>query len=126
MTNCIWMKDNIIKTKSFAFALQIINAYKFLQVEKREYILSKQMMRSGTSIGAMVREAEQAESKADFVHKLAIAQKEANETEYWIELLFKAKYFDEFTYQPLHDEICEIRKLLSSIIISTKRNMAKK
>jgi four helix bundle protein len=72
------MKENVIKTKSFAFALRVIKSYQYLQVEKKEYILGKQLMRSGTSIGAMVREAEQAESKLDFIHKLAIAQKEAN------------------------------------------------
>ena len=75
------MKENVIKTKSFAFALRIIKLYQYLQTEKKEYILSKQLMRSRTSVGAMVRESEQAESKSDFIHKLAIAQKEANETE---------------------------------------------
>ena len=69
------MKENVIKTKSFAFALRIIKLYQYLQVEKKEYILSKQLLRSGTSIGAMIRESEQAESKPDFIHKLAIAQK---------------------------------------------------
>lgn len=82
------MKENIIKTKSFDFALRTIRLYQYLQIEKKEFILSKQLLRCGTSIGAMVRESEQAESKSDFIHKLAIAQKEANETEYWIELLF--------------------------------------
>jgi len=81
------MKENIIKTKSFAFALRIIKLYQYLQAKKKEYILSKQLLRSGTSIGAMVRESVQAESKLDFIHKLAIAQKESNETEYWIKLL---------------------------------------
>ena len=84
------MKKNVIRDKSFAFALRIIKMYQFLCDNKREFILSKQLLRSGTSIGAMVREAEHAESKADFIHKMAIAQKEANETDYWIELLFKS------------------------------------
>ena len=89
------MKENIIKTKSFAFAQRIIKLYQFLQTEKKEFILSKQLLRCGTSVGAMVRESEQAESKLDFIHKLAIAQKEANETEYWIVLLFQSGYIDK-------------------------------
>jgi len=84
------MKENIIKNKSFGFALRMIKLYQYLKDEKKEYTLSKQLLRSGTSVGAMIRESEQAESKADFIHKLAIAQKEANETEYWIELLFQS------------------------------------
>ena len=76
------MKENIMKEKSFAFALRIIKSYQFLQVEKKEFILYKQLLRCGTSIEAMVRESELAESKSDFVHKLAIPQKEGNEAEY--------------------------------------------
>ena len=78
---------NVVKEKSFAFAVRIVILYKHLCAEKKEFVLSKQLLRSGTAIGALVREAEQAESKADFVHKMAIALKEANETEYWLELL---------------------------------------
>ena len=81
------MKDNVIKTKSFAFAIRIVRLYKFLTDSKNEYTLSKQLLRSGTSVGAMVRESEHAESKAGFRHKLAIAQKEINESIYWLELL---------------------------------------
>jgi four helix bundle protein len=88
------MKENAIKNKSLAFALRIVKMYQFLCDEKKEFTLSKQLLRSGTAIGAMVREAEQAESKLDFIHKLAIAQKEANETDYWIILLFKSGYID--------------------------------
>ena len=79
--------------KSFAFALRIIKANKYLHEEKHEYVLSKQLLRSGTAIGALIREAERAESKKDFIHKLAIATKEANETEYWILLLKESKFF---------------------------------
>jgi four helix bundle protein len=82
------MKENIIKNKSFDFALRIVKLYQYLVEEKKEYILSKQLLRSGTSIGAMVRESEYAESKADFIHKLYIALKEANESLYWLELLY--------------------------------------
>nr|WP_315198459.1 four helix bundle protein [uncultured Flavobacterium sp.] len=82
------MSENVIKVKSFSFALRIVKLYQFLSSEKKEFVLSKQLLRSGTAIEALVREAEQAESKPDFIHKLAIAQKEANETDYWLELLF--------------------------------------
>jgi four helix bundle protein len=80
------MKENIIKLKSFGFALRAVKFYQYLITEKKELVLSRQLLRSGTAIGAMVRESEHAESKADFIHKLSIALKEANETEYWIEL----------------------------------------
>ena len=81
------MKENIVKNKSFDFALRIVKLYKFLIEEKREFVISKQLLRSGTAIGALIREAEHAESKADFIHKMSISLKEANETEYWIDLL---------------------------------------
>ena len=82
------MKENVVKDKSFAFALRVVKLYQFLCKEKREFVLSKQLLRSGTAIGASVREAEQAESRADFIHKMSIALKEANESDYWIELLY--------------------------------------
>jgi four helix bundle protein len=88
------MKENVIKSKTMSFALRIVNLYKFLQ-EKKEFVMSKQLLRSGTSIGAVVRESEHAESKMDFVHKLAIAQKEANESDYWLELLHKSDFMVE-------------------------------
>jgi four helix bundle protein len=116
------MKENVIKIKSFAFALRIINLYQYLQKEKKEYIMSKQLMRSGTSIGALIREAEQAESNADFIHKLTIAQKEANESEYWIELLHQSEYLDKTQYESIFQDITELRKLLTSIIKTSKAN----
>lgn len=117
------MADNIIKTKSFGFALRIVKLYQFLSSEKKEFILSKQLLRSGTSIGALVRESEHAESKLDFIHKLAIAQKEANESDYWLELLFQSEYLSETQFQSLNSDIVEINKILASIIISTKNNL---
>lgn len=87
---------------------------------KKGFVLSKQLLRSGASIGAMVREAEHAESKADFIHKMAIAQKEANEVDYWIELLFHSEYIDEIAYTSIISDIQEINKILSSIIHSAK------
>ena len=89
------IKENVIKNKTFAFALRIVKLYKFLADTHSEYILSKQLLRSGSSIGAMVREAEHSESKADFVHKMSIALKEANETDYWLELLYQSGYLDK-------------------------------
>jgi four helix bundle protein len=87
------LKKNIIKEKSFDFAVRILRLYQYLSSNKKEYVLSKQLLRSGTSVGAMVRESEYSESKADFIHKLAIAQKESNETEYWLSLLIDTDYF---------------------------------
>ena len=115
-------KDNIIKNKSFAFALRIVKMYKFLTQQKKKFVLSKQLLRSGTAVGALIREAEQAESKADFIHKMAIAQKEASETDYWIELLYQSDYIDVKIYESIFVDINEIRKLLASIIITSKQN----
>jgi len=112
-------RPNIIKDKSFSFALRIVKLYKFL-IEKKEFILSKQLLRSGTAIGALVREAEHAESTADFIHKMAIAQKEANETDYWIELLYKSEYLEQFQYNSILLDIQELNKILASIIITSK------
>jgi four helix bundle protein len=119
------MAENIIKTKSFNFALRIVKLQQFLIFDKKEFVLSKQLLRSGTSIGAMVRESEHAESKLDFIHKLSIAQKEANESDYWLELLFQSQYLSEDQFQSLNLDIIEINKLLASIIISTKNNLKK-
>jgi four helix bundle protein len=120
------MKENIIKTKSFQFSLTIIELYKFLCKEKKEFVMSKQILRSGTAIGALVAESEHAQSKMDFVNKLAIAQKEANETLYWLELLFTSKYFDdENTYKNIKSDMEEILEILASIIITTKKNIRK-
>ncbi|MDQ6471531.1 four helix bundle protein [Flavobacterium sp. LHD-80] len=118
------MADNIIKTKSFNFALRIIKLFQFLKDDKREYVLSKQLLRSGTAIGALIRESEQAESKKDFIHKLAIAQKEANETDYWLELLFQSNYLSEIQFQSIKYDIVEINKILASIIITSKQKLS--
>lgn len=119
------MADNIIKIKSFSFALKIVDLYKFLCNERKEFVMSKQLLRSGTAIGALVREAEQAESKLDFIHKLAIAQKEANESDYWLELLFQSGYLEEIQFNFLKSDIVELNKILASIIISTKQRIGK-
>ena len=119
------MRENVIKDKSFAFALRTVKMYQFLCEQKKEYVISKQLLRSGTSVGALVREAEQAESSADFIHKMAIALKEANETEYWIELLFQSNYIDETSFNSIKSDLTEILKLLVSIIKTTKQNSKK-
>ena len=99
------MKQNIVADKSIAFAIRMIKAYQFLCKEQHEYIISKQMVRSGTSIGANVCEAEHAESKADFVHKMSFALKEANETNYWLLLLNKSEYINSKEYDSIHKAV---------------------
>ena len=96
--------------------------YQFLSGKRRECILSRQVLRSGTAVGALVREAEYAESTADFVHKLSIALKEANETDYWIDLLYYSDYFGENAYSSIKQDVSELIKMLTAIIKTTKRN----
>ena len=117
------MNENIIKIKSFKLAIRIVKLYQYLGNDKREFVFSKQVLRSGTSVGAMVREAEHAESKTDFKHKMAIAQKEANETLYWLELLKETDYLTKEQFQTIYDDTVEIIKLLTSIIKTTKQNL---
>ena len=119
------MSDSIIKNKSFSFAIRIINLYKFLVENKREYVLSKQLLRSGTAVGALVREAQNAESSADFVHKLGVAQKENDETLYWLELLFETNYLDENEYNSIQNDANELLKMMRSAIITSKRKNKK-
>jgi four helix bundle protein len=114
------VSKSIVRDKSFDFALRIIKLYKYLTEQKREYVLSKQVLRSGTAVGALIREAEQGESKADFIHKLAIALKEAKETEYWLELLFHSDYIEEKSYESIDVDVRELIKLLTSIIKTSK------
>ena len=116
------MKENAIKDKSYQFALKIIRFSKFLIENKKEYVIAKQILRSGTSIGAMVEESNRAESKADFIHKLSIANKEANETHYWLRLL-KDSEITGSQHLPLHDDCEELIRLLTAIIKSTKSNL---
>jgi len=112
---------SVIKEKSFAFAIRITHLYKYLTDNKKEYILSKQLLRSGTAIGALTREAQNAESKADFVHKMAIAQKECDETIYWLELLKETKYLEIIEFESIHNDALELLKMIRSAIITTKK-----
>ncbi|SDR82310.1 four helix bundle protein [Christiangramia echinicola] len=114
------MKENIIRTKSFNFSVKIVKLYKSIVAEKKEFVLSRQLIRSGTSIGAMVRESEQAESRADFIHKLSIALKEANETDYWLDLLKESDYISDLEYNEVKEDIGEILKLLTKIFKTSK------
>jgi len=117
------MRENVVKTKSFLFAIRVVKLYEYLCLDKKEFVLSKQLLRSGTSVGAMIRESEHAESKADFKHKLAIAQKEINETMYWLELLKETDYLTQDQFISLHTDAVEIIKLVTSIIKSAKANI---
>lgn len=116
---------SIVAEKSLAFAIRIVNACKVLSEKLKEFVLSKQLLRSGTSIGALIKEAEHAQSKADFLNKMNIALKEANETEYWLLLLKETKYFTDSEYQSLNKDCGEIIRLLISIVKTTKSKLNK-
>ena len=116
------MSKNVVRDKSFAFALRVVKLAQYLQQEKHEYVLSKQVLRSGTSVGALVREAEHAQSKADFISKMSIALKEANETVYWIDLLHQSAYINTDSYTSIHPDIEELLKLLVSIVKTSKES----
>ena len=102
------------------YAIRIVNLYKYLVLQKNEHVLSKQLLRSGTSIGANTRESKNAQSRKDFLTKLSIALKEADETEYWLELLYKTGYLDENQYQSIQNDTSELIKILTSIIKKLK------
>ena len=113
---------NLLKEKSFEFAVSIVQTSKELQF-KNEYILSKQLLRSGTAIGALVRESQNAESTKDFIHKLSIAQKECDETLYWLELLETTNFISKENFQTLNSNCSEILKILKSIILTSKQKL---
>ena len=115
-------KDNVIVDKSKVFAIRIIRLYQYLTKEKHEHILSKQLLRSGTSIGANVKEAIRGQSKADFYAKLNISLKEASESEYWLELLYETEYIDKKQFDSLHNNVQELIKLLVAITKTQKNN----
>jgi len=119
-------KTDSLRDKSFLMALRIVKLCKYLRDVKKEYILSKQLLRSGTNPGAMVREAANAESSLDFIHKLAVGQKETGETQYWLELLFKADYLKETEFTSIYKDTKEVMALLTSSIKTKKKNLALK
>lgn len=111
-----FMEQSIIQSKSFDFAVRIVGLYKFLHDTKNEFVLSKQLLRSGTSIGANVSEALRGVSKRDFGNKMAIALKEASETEYWLKLLFATEYLTKLQYESINKDCTEINKILIAIV----------
>jgi len=119
------MKENITAAKKIDFAIKSIQLYRNLAEEKREYVISKQLLRSGTAIGALITEAEYAEATTDFLYKMNIALKEANETSYWLLLLHKGGYISESLYNEISDDCLENIRLLASVVKTTKPNLGK-
>ncbi|MDR0693936.1 MAG: four helix bundle protein [Prevotellaceae bacterium] len=117
--------ENVLRNKSYQFALRMIKLFRYMCEKHKEYILSKQILRSGTAIGALVREAEHAQSKADFLNKMNIALKEANETEYWLSLLKDSDFLSEKEYNSIYENIDELLRLLVSIVKTTKTRLNK-
>jgi four helix bundle protein len=114
------MKGNVVMNKSFEFAVKIVKLVKSIQDQKKEYLITKQLIRSGTSIGANIREGNNGESKADFIHKLSIAQKECSETIYWLDLLKETEYITKEQFNSVQPDAIELIKLLTSILKTTK------
>lgn len=117
------MAESIVMGKALDFAIGIIELYKHLCIEKKEFVLSKQLLRSGTSIGANLKEAKYAQSKKDFINKNSIALKEASETEYWLELLYKTDYLTHKQYLEIINNCNEIVKILTATIKTTKNSI---
>lgn len=115
-------KQNILREKSLAFAIRIVKFNKYLKEDLKEYVLSKQILRSGTSVGALIRESENASSLKDFIHKLSIALKEADETQYWLELLFKSEVITQTVFESLNHDAEELVKLLVASLKTSKSN----
>ena len=113
-------RESILKQKSFDFAVRIINLYKFLNSKHNEYIVSQQILKSGTAIGDLIREAEHAESRKDFSHKLNIGLKEANEIVYWLQLLYATEYIDKKMFESMMKDAVELLKMLISSVKTTK------
>ena len=117
--------ENVVAQKSYQFALKIISLYKLLAFEKKEFVMSKQLLRSGTAVGALIKEAEHAQSKADFLNKMNVALKEANETEYWLMLLKDSAFISEIEFDSIFCDCKELIKLLASIVKTTKTSLQK-
>ena len=117
--------EKILAPKSYKFALRIVEMYKLLSSEHKEFVLSKQVLRSGTSVGAMIKEAEHAQSKADFLNKMNIALKEINETEYWLMLLKDSSYLSIAEYESIHSDCVELIRMLVSTVKTVKKSLNK-
>jgi len=120
------MAESILSEKSFNFAIRIVNFYKYLIFEKNENVLSKQLLRSGTAIGALVSEGCFAESKVDFIHKYGIAQKECNESIYWLKLLFRTNFVNQKEFDSLSNDAIELMKIITASIITAKKSIKNK
>lgn len=116
------MAASVLREKSYKFAIRVVNLYKYLCGQKREFVMGKQVLRSGTSVGAMIREAEFAQSKADFVNKMSVALKEANETAYWLSLLYETDYLSKIMYDSIENDCEEIIKMLVASVKTSKNN----
>jgi len=120
------MKESILTEKSFNFAIRIVNTYKYLSDIKKEYVLSNQLLRAGTAIGALQSEGSFAESKVDFIHKYGIAQKECNESIYWLKLLYRTDFINLKEFDSLTNDAVEIMKILTASIITAKKSVKNK
>ena len=116
------MRENVIEEKSFAFAVRVVKLSKYLRETKKEYTLSKQLLRCGTSIGANIAEAQRGQSKADFIAKMSIALKEANETQYWLRLLFHTDYLTKEEFNSIHKDLAEVLSVLTAICKTSAEN----
>ena len=117
------MKESILAEKSFNFAIRIVNLYKYLTEDKKEFVMSKQLLRSGTAIGALQSEGSFAESKPDFIHKYGIAQKECNESIYWLKLLHKTNYLNDSQFESLNNDTIELIKIITASILTAKKSL---
>ena len=116
------MNENVLKEKSFSYAVRIVNAHRFICEKEKAFELGKQLLKSGTAVGALYREAEHAESTADFIHKLSIAQKECDESMYWLELLHATESIDAKSFKSIHADAKELIKIITAILTTTKKN----
>ena len=119
------MAKSVIADKSFIFSIEIISCYKSLVNDKKEFVMSKQLLRSGTAVGALVREAQNAESPKDFIHKLSIAQKECDESVYWIDLLAATEYLSNQNAEKLSQNASELLRMIKSAILTVKSKLKK-
>lgn len=115
------MNENVLKNKSYTFSIRIVKLYQHLSKDKKEYLIGKQILKSGTAIGALIREGEYAQSKPDFINKMSIALKEANETVYWLDILHDTNYLDKVLYESLKNDNLEIIKLLTATVKTAKK-----
>ncbi|HEY5588015.1 MAG TPA: four helix bundle protein [Candidatus Paceibacterota bacterium] len=120
------MKESILAEKRFNFSIRIVNLYRYLSENKKEYVLSKQLLRSGTAVGALQSEGSFAESKPDFIHKYGIAQKECNESVYWLKLLYRSDFINQKEFESLETDAIELLKIITASILTAKKSLSQK